>query len=316
MKKTISTVLLGLCLAIPAWAGTRGDADGNGIVDVSDIATLVGNLLSGTTSRSDADANCDGIVDVSDVATLVDYLLKGEWPGGVEPEDETFTVNGVTFKMIAVKGGTFTMGATSDQAAGNFPNENPAHQVRLSSYCIGQTEVTQQLWKAVMGNNPSRFTENVQCPVEQVSWNDCHAFITKLNQLTGRNFRMPTEAEWEFAARGGNLSKGYTYSGSNNCSDVAWFSDNSNWKTHAVATKAPNELGIYDMSGNVVEWCNDWSYNYTSAPQVNPQGPATGTARMYRNGSWAEDARSCRIARREYNDPDIANSLVGMRLAL
>ncbi|MBQ8608093.1 MAG: SUMF1/EgtB/PvdO family nonheme iron enzyme, partial [Bacteroidaceae bacterium] len=181
---------------------------------------------------------------------------------------QTFTVNGVSFTMVRVEGGTFRMGATSEQV-NPYNDEKPVHSVTLSSYSIGQTEVTQALWKAVMGSNPSRFRGD-NLPVERVSWNDCRTFIRKLNALTGRTFRLPTEAEWEFAARGGNQSQGYQYSGSNNLGSVAWYDSNSGDKTHPVATKSANELGLYDMSGNVWEWCQDWYGSYSSSSQTNP----------------------------------------------
>ena len=159
-------------------------------------------------------------------------------------DSKTYTVNGVSFTMIGVEGGTFTMGATSEQGSDAYDDEKPTHQVTLNSYYIGETEVTQALWQAVMGSNPSYFTGNLQRPVEEVSWGDCQTFIKRLNKLTGENFRLPTEAEWEYAARGGKESKGYKYSGSNTIGDVAWYGDNSSSKTHAVKTKQPNELGI------------------------------------------------------------------------
>ena len=161
------------------------------------------------------------------------------------------TIDDVTFKMIRVEGGTFQMGSVDGQ-----DDEKPVHEVTLSSFSIGETEVTQELWEAVMGENPS-FFKGSKRPVEEVSWNDCQMFIDKLNELTGKTFRLPTEAEWEFAARGGNQSKGYTYSGSNTLGNVAWFGDASDNGTHDVAMNFPNELGIYDMSGNVYEWCQD-----------------------------------------------------------
>ena len=142
-----------------------------------------------------------------------------------------------------------------------YGDESPVHSVTLSSYYMGETEVTQALWKAVMGNNPSRFKGD-NLPVENVSWNDCQEFIRKLKQKTGKNFRLPTEAEWEYAARGGKKSNGYKYSGSNNIGSVAWYDDNSSNQIHAVKGKRLNELGLYDMSGNVWEWCSDWYGQY------------------------------------------------------
>ena len=175
----------------------------------------------------------------------------GEGPIQEIPEGKVYSVNGVEFTMMPVEGGTFKMGNEYGE-----DDEMPVHEVKLHSFSIGQTEVTQELWEAVMGSDPSNW-KGPKLPVEKVTKDDCLAFIAKLNQLTGLQFRLPTEAEWEFAARGGNQSKGYTYSGSNDLWEVAWFSSNSDRKTHEVAMMAPNRLGIYDMSGNVWEWCQD-----------------------------------------------------------
>lgn len=234
--------------------------------------------------------------------------------GGSASEPKVYTVNGVSFKMIPVEGGTFTMGATAEQGSDAVDDEKPKHQVTLSSYAIGETEVTQELWEAVMGSNPSNFSGN-QLPVECVSWNDCQTFITKLNQLTGVNFRLPTEAEWEFAARGGNKRSGYKYAGSNTIGNVAWYSGNSSSKPHAVAQKLPNELGLYDMSGNMHEWCQDWYGSYSSAAQTNPTGPASGSARVVRGGGWDNAAEYCRVSFRVSGTPSTSYDLVGLRLA-
>ncbi len=225
----------------------------------------------------------------------------------IAKKDKTFTVRGVTFKMIYVEGGTFTMGATSD--------EKPAHEVTLSDYYIGETVVTQALWEAVMGNNPSRF-KGGNLSVEWISWHDCKEFISKLNALTGKRFRMPTEAEWEYAARGGSKSRSYKYSGSDNIDDVAWYEDNSGGKTHEVGTKSPNELGLYDMSGNVWEWCSDWYSDYSSASQTNPKGPDSGTSRVCRGGCWDYYAGYCRCSCRGDEDPDYRCDCLGLRLCL
>lgn len=227
----------------------------------------------------------------------------------------TLTVNGIKYNMVWVEGGTFRMGATSEQGSDAYSDEKPVHSVTLSSYYIGKTEVTQALWKAVMGNNPSYFKGD-NLPVEDVSWNDCQAFIRKLNSLTGQNFRLPTEAEWEFACRGGNNSRGYKYSGSNYIDNVAWHWDNSGKKTHPVATKSPNELGIYDMSGNVSEWCSDWKGDYSSGAQTNPKGPYDGSYRVNRGGSWGCDARYCRSSDRCLNSPGYRRYYLGLRLSL
>ena len=230
-------------------------------------------------------------------------------------QDRSFTVGGVTFKMIAVEGGTFTMGATSEQGSDAYDSEKPTHSVTLSSYSIGETEVTQALWQAVMGSNPSYFSGSNK-PVEQVSWNDCQDFIRRLNALTGENFRLPTEAEWEYAARGGNKSRGYKYAGSNTLGNVAWYYDNSGSQTHNVATKSPNELGLYDMSGNVWEWCQDWYGSYSSGSQTNPTGPSSGLLRVNRGGSWLSSARDCRVSDRNCSTPDGWDIDLGLRLAL
>ena len=230
-------------------------------------------------------------------------------------ERKVITVGNVSFMMIRVDGGTFTMGATFEQGSDAFDDEKPAHQVTLSPYYIGETEVTQALWEAVMGNNPSNF-KGSNNPVEMVSWDDCQLFIRKLNQSTGLSFRLPTEAEWEYAARGGNKSRGYKYSGSNNLKDVAWYFDNSGSSSHDVKTKQANELGLYDMSGNVWEWCQDWKRDYPSSAQTNPTGPASGSYRVHRGGGWGNRARGCRVSYRSSNAPDYRNNFLGLRLAL
>ena len=226
----------------------------------------------------------------------------------------TIKANGVNYKMVKVDGGTFTMGATSEQGSDASDVEKPAHSVTLSSYYIGQTEVTQALWKAVMGNNPSYYKGDKK-PVENVSWEDCQKFISKLNKLTGKTFSLPTEAQWEFAARSGNSSRGYKYGGSNKIGDVAWYDNNSGNGTHNVGTKSPNELGLYDMSGNVWEWCSDWYGNYSSNSQTNPTGPNRGPDRVSRGGSWISDAWYCRVSNR-YGPPDDCGCYVGLRLVL
>ena len=218
-------------------------------------------------------------------------------------------------EMVWVSGGTFTMGATSEQGSDAYDSEKPAHSVTLSGYYIGKYEVTQKLWKAVMGRNPSNFTGD-NLPVERVSWNEVQEFIRKLNQLTGKSYRLPTEAEWEYAARGGSNSRGYKYSGSDNVGSVAWYNDNSGSTTHPVGSKSPNELGIYDMSGNVREWCQDWYGDYSSSSQRNPQGSASGSCRVSRGGSWLSNARRCRVSYRGINSPDDRGRHLGFRLVL
>ena len=238
-------------------------------------------------------------------------------PASNELSTRTFKVKDVEFTMVAVEGGTFSMGSND-----GWSNAKPIHQVTLDSYCIGQTEVTQALWQAVMGSNPSKF-KGTSNPVEKVSYNDCIDFINQLNTLLkdqlpqGRKFRLPTEAEWEFAARGGNKSKGCKYSGSNSISTVAWYDGNSGSKTHPVKQKASNELGLYDMSGNVCEWCSDWygSNYYSSSPQNNPKGPSNGKYRVIRGGSWFISEQRCRSAIRSFDDPGCRSYYCGLRLA-
>ena len=223
--------------------------------------------------------------------------------------------NGISIEMVKVEAGSFDMGATPEMKK-PYDWEKPVHRVTLTNnYYIGKYEVTQALWKIVMGSNPSNFKGD-NLPVENVSWNNCQKFISKLNKLTGKSFRLPTEAEWEYAARGGNKSRGYLYSGSNAIGDVAWYEGNSSFMTHAVGTKQPNELGIYDMTGNVWEWCQDWYDSYSSSPQTNPTGAVSGSYRVDRGGSWNCLARSCRASCRDRCTPDYRNNSCGLRLVL
>ncbi len=218
--------------------------------------------------------------------------------------------------MVYIQGGTFQMGCTDEQTNCDS-DEQPVHSVTLSNYKIGKYEVTQEQWKAVMGNNPSYFKNCDKCPVEQVSWNDVQGFIQKLNTMTGKRFRLPTEAEWEFTARGGNKSKGYRYAGSNDIDKVAWYYKNSDGKTHPVGEKTANELGLYDMSGNVYEWCQD-RYDkdyYSISPKNNPKGSNSASSRVLRGGSWYLDTGYCRSSDRVRDPPDSRYSLNGFRVA-
>ncbi|MCM1031654.1 MAG: SUMF1/EgtB/PvdO family nonheme iron enzyme [Oscillibacter sp.] len=240
------------------------------------------------------------------------------------PDYLTEVVAGVEFEMVFVKGGTFRMGATSEQGSSDpYNDEYPVHSVTLSDYYIGKFEVTQGLWKAVIGNTPSYFKKGDDYPVENITWTDAQTFCTRLSQLTGKKYALPTEAQWEYAARGGNKSKGYKYSGSNTIDNVAWYSSNSSSNTHPVGTRLPNELGIYDMSGNVWEWCSDWySSNYYSISlEVNPTGPYAGSNRVLRGGSWSFNAgygsaRCCRVSYRSFYDPSGRYSNLGFRIVL
>ena len=223
--------------------------------------------------------------------------------------------DGISIEMVKVEAGSFDMGATPEM---ENPSdwEKPVHRVTLTNnYYIGKYEVTQKLWQAVMGSNPSNF-KGGDLPVEMVSWKDCQKFIHKLKQLTGRNFRLPTEAEWEYAARGGKKSRGYQFSGSNTLDDVAWCKGNSGSQTHIVGTKLPNELCIYDMSGNVEEWCQDRYVDYNGSSETNPTGAAHGSYRVIRGGCWKYVAYGCRSSSREYSLPGYSLVYRGLRLAL
>ena len=295
------------------------DTDKAGFVDFVYCSTDGGRTWSKPLRQVTGDVNKQ--VQAGSHRIVWDVLAEREKLAGanicfkVEANSGRFSVNGVSFEMVRVEGGTFRMGATSEQEDEVDSDEKPVHSVTLSSYYIGKTEVTQALWQSVMGSNPSGF-KGADLPVERVSWDDCQEFIQKLNSLTGRNFRLPTEAEWEFACRGGNNSRGYKYSGSNNLGSVAWYDGNSGGKSHPVGTKAPNELGIFDMSGNVWEWCSDWYANYTSYSQTNPTGPQSGSFRVYRGGGWYGGARYCRSSYRIGSYPTIRNDGLGLRLAL
>ena len=320
MKKALLSLILLLAALLPQTASADnvklGDVNSDSYVDINDVTDLIGFVLGIPGDPIDtvaADVCEDGMVDINDVTTLISIVLGAIDPN--PPGTVTFTVNGVTFTMVIVEGGTFTMGASDDDPEA-YDYEKPAHQVTLSSYCIGQTEVTQELWQAVMGNNPSNFHSDPQRPVERVSWDDCQTFVNKLNELTGMAFRLPTEAEWEYAARGGNRSKGYKYAGSNDLNEVAWYVDNSPNSTQPVATKAPNELGVYDMTGNVEEWCQDRYGSYTSDAQTNPTGPDSGSKRVDRGGSWLSLARGCRVSMRANRDSSYSYKHLGLRLAL
>ena len=223
--------------------------------------------------------------------------------------DNILVVNGVEYPMVNVRGGEFVMGD------GGIFSDNRRHSVIVDDFAIGKYEVTQELWETVMGGNPSKF-KGPRLPVEMVSWEDCQVFIRKLNELTGAGFRLPTEAEWEFAARGGKRSLCYEYSGSGSLEEVAWYSGNSEDQTHNVGLKSPNELGLYDMSGNVWEWCSDWRDRYRISSTTNPKGPDSGTYRVDRGGSWNCAAWCCRVSIRDYAVPDCRLSSLGLRLCL
>jgi formylglycine-generating enzyme required for sulfatase activity len=275
-----------------------------------------------------------------------------------KPETANTSVADMPDDMVFVEGGTFTMGCTIEQ--GYDCSSKPAHSVTVGSFYLAKHEVTQKLWTAVMGENPiDAVKKDIEehlaktkrrgrwlykkelhtvaallgdnLPVVYVSWYDTQKFIEKLNAMSGKSYRLPTEAEWEFAARGGNKSKGYRYSGGNNVGDVAWYGcdsfaslggcmveckdGNSGGKTHPVGTKTPNELGLYDMSGNVKEWVNDWEGDYSSDDRTNPTGPSKGAYRILRGGEWGQEARYCKVSERNSFPPLADDDGLGFRLA-
>jgi sulfatase modifying factor 1 len=261
-----------------------------------------------------------GLVVLSLLLLIVGYDLLSKY------SKEKQLAENLKKEMINIEGGTFKMGSTERGS-----NENPVHVVTVSTFFIGKTEVTQELWETVMGSNPSDF-KGGKWSVENVSWYDIVEFCNKLSEKEGlqkaysgngsgiacdfssNGYRLPTEAEWEFAAKGGNQSKGYKYSGSNDIDVVAWYSGNSGSATHDVGAKQPNELGLYDMSGNVWEWCWDWYGDDNSGSQTTPQGPNSGSRRVLRGGSWDYDAEHCRVAYRYRNDPGNGYNNYGFRL--
>ncbi|MBO4582145.1 MAG: SUMF1/EgtB/PvdO family nonheme iron enzyme [Bacteroidales bacterium] len=229
-----------------------------------------------------------------------------------------FTVGEVVLEMIKVEGGTFMMGATPEQGGDVNSDEKPVHEVTLESFYIGKYLVTQALWNEIMDFNPSHFSGE-DLPVEQVNWYSCQQFVQKLSERTGKVFRLPTEAEWEFAARGGVKSEGFKYSGSNNINEVAWHDEDwDRGSTHPVGTKAPNELGIYDMSGNVREWCQDWYANaYSAAAPLNMENnPAVKVNKVLRGGGWLSYAGNCRVSNRNYSNPQTGYSNIGFRVVM
>lgn len=286
------------------------------------ILTVVLMLTIGTSmvEAQECDLNKDGFVNSSDVVYLYNYIRNG---GSGEVKDETFTVNGVSFKMIGVEGGTFIMGSHADKYV------NP-HDVTLSNFSMGEAVVTQALWKAVMNQTPTSDGPQWEefdglgdnYPAYSVSYEDAQAFITKLNSLTGRTFRLPTEAEWEYAALGGKYAKNCYYSGSDVLELVGWYRNNSKTdaedhiKMQPVKRLNHNELGIYDMSGNVLEWCHDWYDDYSTDAQVNPSGPTHGVFRVVRGGCFSDVSEECRPSYRDYTGPADRLDFVGFRLAM
>ena len=303
-------------LSMTAVAGPvkMGDVDDNGFVNVADVTLLISHIL-GNECDIDvlaADVNADYVINVADVTELIRVILASE----PQVEKVTVTANGVSFTMVYVPGNTFMMGATTftDPDAGR--NESPVHEVTIWSYYIAETEVTQELWQAVMGSNPSLCQGDPQRPVENVTRFECAVFVDKLTALTGRIFRMPTEAEWEYAARGAGFSRGFRFAGNPDPEQVAWYIDNALGGLRPVGLKEPNEIGLYDMSGNVFEWCEDFYSSYDEGPAVNPIGPESGYENIIRGGAWDTMASCCRVSYRTKMSPYELAGNVGIRLVM
>ncbi|MDR2585780.1 MAG: formylglycine-generating enzyme family protein [Prevotellaceae bacterium] len=236
-------------------------------------------------------------------------------------------INAQEPEMVFVKGGTFTMGCTSEQLSDCYGNEQPTHLVTLSDFYIGKYPVTQKQWEQVMGTSIevqrdfdgpgfSLYGQGDNYPMYYVSWEDAQEFVRKLSSATGKKYRLPTEAQWEFAARGGTISKGYRYSGSNDINEVGWHDKNNNGTAHPVGLKKPNELGIYDMSGNIWEWCSDYYDDYKSDHQVDPMGPSTGLDRAMRGGNWECALHYCRVSFRDFNPQEYRYHYLGFRVVM
>ncbi len=323
--------------------GSKGGGGGKGhtwiYVVVAVVAVALGALLYSLLSNNYkrdyewADtcvAELDSICEDDEVVADTQVAVASQQPSAQELEQQrraeeqqrreqekhgrqdgnnlVFNVNGVEFKMVYVSGGTYMMGCTNEQEGECDNDEYPSHSVSVGGFYMGQTEVTQALWKAVMGSNPSRW-QGDNLPVESITWHEVKDFISKLNSLTGRTFRMPTEEEWEFAARGGNRSRGYKYSGSNTLASVGWYKANSGDRTHAVAQKQANELGLYDMSGNVREWCSSCWSNYGD-------GESDCARRVVRGGTCTYTAQGCRVSYRNADYPSPTHGICGLRLAM
>ena len=314
--KNLLAILIALLLAPPVTSAAQGyryDVNRDGEINIADVNSIISVILDDACDAA-ADVNGDGEMNIGDINALIDNIFGCE----NYPEFLEFYIGGVSFRMLKVDGGTFAMGSNNGES-----NEAPVHEVTLSSYYIGETEVTQALWTAAGAVNRSYFQVNDRLPVENATWEECQEFIDRLNVLTGYHFSLPTEAQWEFAARGGNESKGYLYAGSDDIGAVAWYSGNSNvgdTRTHVVASLQPNELGLYDMSGNVTEWCQDWYGRYSGAAQVDPTGPTEEESYrergVQRGGSWVDVATKCRVTARNAYDNSQALNRHGMRLAL
>ena len=294
------------------YIGVQGDFNNDGRVGISDITSLIDCLLGNNCDDEDTrlrvDLDGDNALGSGDVTMMVEQVIDDK------PEVLIFMVDYFVFKMVRVHGGTFEMGGFDDQAYGD---ELPVHEVTLDDYYICQTEVTNGLWEAVVGDDPEQGHGITYNPVTELTWGACQYYVNELNRLFQHNtFRLPTEAEWEYAARGGNMSRQYKYSGSDNYDDVAWCELNSGDLLHRVGSKQPNELGLYDMSGNAWEWCQDWYGPYDSESCINPTGPETGTERVVRGGCMRGHVRFCRVTYRMCYEPKTYLLDVGFRIAM
>ena len=318
------TIVLSLIVAICA---CKKEPLGGIVVDkdlimvVGKTATLTVTFIPSNASNKkmyweSSDTNIATVEDgkITGIAVGIVKITAIADDGGRRAQCMVSVIQPIEPELIRVEGGTFTMGCAGEQGVDCYANETPTHEVTLSSFYIGKFEVTQKEWIATMVNNPS-FDKGDSIPVQDITWNEVQKYIQRLNTVTGKNYRLLTEAEWEYAARGGNQSQGYKYSGSNNIDEVAWYSENASFRAHPVGMKKANELGIFDMTGNLFEWCNDWYSIYTSNAQINPLGPAAGNKKVVRGGSWYTSADGSVFARGYMTETEKCID-TGFRLAL
>jgi sulfatase modifying factor 1 len=306
MRKSCLAFIL-LILAIPGFSQDNEYYEGE-IVRLNKVINII--VDQNDRLKRDIDSLKKKLMPVESTASQTPAPPK---PSQIE------IMKSIDSRMVKVMGGSYTMGCTDDKDTSCYYWEKPAHKVNLHDFSIGKYSVTQKEWETIMGYNPTFSKQCPECPVENISWDDAQKFITKLNLLSGKNYRLPTEAEWEYAAKGGSKSHGYRYAGDNDIKAVAWYHGNSGKGTQPVGKLKPNELGLYDMSGNVWQWCSDWFYGeyYTTSPPDNPKGP-DGTSdnyRVVRGGSWWYEAPHCRITNRDRYPTDAKDDDVGFRLA-
>ncbi|MBR1475498.1 MAG: SUMF1/EgtB/PvdO family nonheme iron enzyme [Muribaculaceae bacterium] len=310
MKRLLFYCLITFCLSSVARATSVGDVTGDGQVDIADVNAVINAMLGKAASaeqQAASDVTGDGLVDIADVNAVINAML-----GKVQPLDALAQLEA---DMVRVEGGTFDMGTPADAAAPcAHAWERPVHQVTLPSFMVCKHEVTQALWQAVMGSNPSTF-RGERRPVETVSWHDAQMFVQRLVEKTGKPYRLLTEAEWEYAARGGAHHSDALYAGGDDLAQVAWYSANAAGETHPVGQLQPNALGLYDMSGNVLEWVEDTHADvYAAWPAAN-QYVVEGRDPVVRGGSWRWGGNYCRVGYRGYFPATASNSYLGLRLA-